>query len=148
MTKEDEKSLMNHILKLLGPDAIAHNYRNTSTQKNEAINRAFCKTNPKNSTSTRNFKAKIGAAVLMTNLDLQASVELTQRACELEISASLQKKIKKVSLQRTAKKSQQKKTHVKQRRVESTTEKYDIYEELRVGDKDPGYQKGRYVESN
>ena len=148
MTKEDEKSLMNHILKLLGPNAIAHNYRNTSTQKNEAINRAFCKTNPKNATSTRNFKAKIGAAVLMTNLDLQASVELTQRACELEISASLQKRIKRVSSQRTAKKSQQKKIHVKQRRVESTTEKYDIYEKLRIGEKDPGYQKGRFGESN
>ena len=56
MTETDEKLLETAILKYLSPKAIAHTYKNTSTQSNEALNRVFSKTNPKVVTSTRNFK--------------------------------------------------------------------------------------------
>ena len=94
MTETDEKLLETAILKYLSPKAIAHTYKNTSTQSNEALNRVFSKTNPKVVTSTRNFKGKIAAAVLTRNLRLHEEIGLTQDACQHRVSESMQEKIK------------------------------------------------------
>ena len=147
MTETDEQLLLTAILKYLGPNAISRNYGHASTQKNEAVNRVFSKTNPKTVTSTRNFCAKVSAGVLLNNLNFDESVTLTHKIAEHRVSQSLLNKVKKVSRVRDEQKKRKKKKDVKARRAEITSEKYDSYKRKhQLGSNlNPGYQKGRYV---
>lgn len=67
MTASDVRLLKTVINKKLGPEAVYQQRFNTNTQKSEAINRTFSRTNPKNKTFSRNFSARIHSAVHLRN---------------------------------------------------------------------------------
>lgn len=65
--KEDTALLLTAISKRLGEGAIMMTKFNTSTQKSEANNRGFNRTNPKNVTFSRNFPARIHSEIHTLN---------------------------------------------------------------------------------
>lgn len=75
MTSND-KQLMSAILEIrLSESAVLSVSSNTSTQKNEAFNRAVASTAPKDINMSRNFASRVASKALQMNNSLQASVE-------------------------------------------------------------------------
>ena len=100
MTASDKKKCRALIMKRLGPAAIDVTYLDSNTQKVEAINRAYNKTNPKNVTYLRNFKGQLSSIVLERNLGFEGSTHLLQRALHHKISENIAKKIRKNHIQK------------------------------------------------
>lgn len=92
-TGSDKKTFRTLILRRLGTAAIDKTYRDTNTQKVEAINRAYNKTNPKNVTSIRNFRGRLCSVVLERNLGFADSTFQVQNAINHTVSANVRKKI-------------------------------------------------------
>ena len=80
LCEKDQEALKNIISKRLGTEGIALTYRNKNTQMNEAINRGFCKVNPKNVTCSRNFFARTAREVLTINKGFEGSLGLIHEA--------------------------------------------------------------------
>ena len=142
MTEADEGELNSIIIKHMGPDAISHSYKNTSTQKNEALNRAFSKSNPKLITSSRTFVGRIGASVLVNNLGLEEEVHITQKSSQHVVSQTLKTKIGKEYQHRKRLQNLQKEPSHKKRRSTLTSQKYKLHQKLHP---EPGYSKGKYA---
>jgi len=75
MTEED-KDIMRTILEVrLSQEAVKSVESNTSTQKNEAFNRAALSTMPKHVNNSRNFRGLLSSKVMQINNSLEVSVQ-------------------------------------------------------------------------
>ena len=93
MTKDDEITMRELILRRLGEEAIGKTYLNSNTNKVEALHRAYSKSNPKNVTCPKTFKGRISASVLNLNLGFEETTCRLLTAVGHTTSAEVQKKI-------------------------------------------------------
>lgn len=117
MTPEDVNKLEQLILYRLGSEAVRVTYKNSNTQKVEALNRSYTKTNPKVVTSTRNFKARIHSAVLTNNMGFDEAVALKLKSCRHQISPKVTRKLVTIEKRRQFFKAKQQKSEGKARRI-------------------------------
>ena len=89
----DEKLLIGIINKRLGQDAIAKTWRNENTQKCEALHRMYIKTNPKQVTYIRNYRARILRSVLVNNLGFDGSTTMILQSLGHSVCGGVQKKM-------------------------------------------------------
>ena len=93
MTAKDIKLVLGIINRRLGKGAIEKTYLSFNTQKNEGVNRALCKTVPKNITSPRNVYGRISAAILNVNVGFAESTKQMHSKAGHKVSRNIQKKI-------------------------------------------------------
>ena len=134
LCEKDQETLKNIISKRLGPEGIALTYRNKNTQMNEAINRGFCKVNPKNVTCSRNFFARTSREVLTINKGFEGSLSLIHEAIGHKVSATIGKKISRREIIRQRKQNSQKSLRVKRKRRLGIIRKYRIYQNKLKGE--------------
>ena len=96
MTEEDECILLHIIDMRLGPNATAVTFRNTNTQKNEAVNRGFSKTNPKNVTNVKTWTGRLHAAVLNINAGFAEASHQLLKSSGHKVSSSVMENIEKL----------------------------------------------------
>ena len=94
MSSSDKIKCRALILKRLGPAAIDETYLDSNTQKVEAVNRAYNKTNPKNVTCLRNFKGRLSSVILERNLGFSDSTCRVQAAVQHTVSENIRNKIR------------------------------------------------------
>lgn len=142
MTPGDEGLLHELILRRLGPEAISVTYLNSDTQKVEAMNRAYSKTNPKTVTSVRNFKARVSAAVLTNNAGFDGASRLTRAATFHAVSEDINRKISQVERRRQSRKAHGKTFAAKKSRAVTRAAKYQLYEEKNQAAPSDSYKTG------
>ena len=125
---KDKETLVNILAKRLGPEGISLTYRNKNTQLNEAINRGYCKVNPKNVTCSRNFFARTAREVLTINKGFEASLGIIHKAIGHKVCATIQKKITRRELIRQKDKKRQKSLQFKRKRRLCIIKKYHLYQ--------------------
>ena len=73
-SEEDIQRLQAAVEYRLSKPAVMSVKQNKNTQKSEAVNRAYTRSNPKHITFTRNFESRVHAAAHLLNNDLASSV--------------------------------------------------------------------------
>ena len=129
-TKTNRQAAKEIIMKCLGPNAVEQTYLNSNTQKNEAVNRVFGKTVPKNITFGLNtLKGRASTAVLHNNEGFQAAIiAQCHSAISHQVSVEVRQKINAIQIQRKKEKEKKKKKHVKQKRINLRSNKNKLYE--------------------
>ena len=93
MTPGDRKQILEFIDLRLGDTAVDQTYLNMNTQKVEAVNRLYLKTNPKCVTSVRNFRPRILSAVIQSNLGFDNACFRLQKTANHQVCGTIKKKI-------------------------------------------------------
>ena len=132
MTEKDEMNLLVSIRVRLGVDAVAKTFDNISTNKCEAMNRAYSKTHPKNNPSSTNFKARILSAVLVNNLGLEEACHVVHEAIGHKVCQNVQLKIKSHSDDILKRKESQKSLKAKVSRINRRKEKYNLHNQIKM----------------
>ena len=123
----DKVELVELIKIRLGKLAIQHTYENISTNHCESMNRAFSKTNPKNITSTTNFRARILSSVLQNNLGLHESVKRVHQALGHQVSENVEQKLIKHNKSIRDYRQRHKSEASKNKRIARKMEKYALH---------------------
>ena len=123
----DKVELVELIKIRLGKLAIQHTYENISTNHCESMNRAFSKTNPKNITSTTNFRARILSSVLQNNLGLHESVKRVHQALGHQVSENVNQKLIKHTKSIRDSRQRHKSEVSKNKRISRKMEKYALH---------------------
>lgn len=132
MTETDENLLRSCIKILLGENNLKLTKFLTSTQKCESVNRALQVSNPKSTTFSRNFSARIHAQILRQNLGLadtivhsckEAGAEITKGSSVIKHILSDERKIEAARHASCIKRAKLKRCRSRQR-------KYKLHENL------------------
>ena len=142
MTKQDKQQVAEFIDLRFGPKAVEQTFLNMNTQKVEAVNRLYLKTNPKCVTSVRNFRPRILSAVIQTNLGFAAACMRLQSSSHHQICESVRRRIidhdRHILLLHNAKTKKQSKYN----RIQTRAELIQLHEETQGrGDDGDGYVK-------
>ena len=130
ITAADEKKLRQMISIRLGPSALKSTHKATSTQKAEAINRSYNRTNPKNITFSRNFSSRIHSAVHLVNNGLSCSIVKKTQAVGAPITAGskVAKSLLSASRREQYKKLNSKSNKSKVNRALCRARRYKLYD--------------------
>ena len=127
MTSTDEVRVLKAISLRLGASACSKTYENITTNKCEAMNRAYSKTNPKNTLSTTNFEPRILSAVLTTNLGFDDFCELIHSNLKHEVSDAIKSKIKAHAQDIQKRRESHQSQSAKSKRLERKFEIYNLH---------------------
>ena len=143
-TPEDEKLILNLISKKMSTQAISQIYRLSDTNKNESINRAYLKRNPKTSTHTRTKRARICRTVLDLNEGHAQAASLVRLKTSHLVCPRVKRQIHGCDNNKEQKKRQRKTTESKKKRAEKISFKFKQYDDAKTLPAD-GYQTGIYI---
>ena len=96
MSESDQTKVRELIGERLSEKAVENTYLNLNTQTVEGLNRKFQKTNPKNITSTRNFKARTLTSVVEYNLGLPEATHRMHKMSGHSVCKKIKEKISKL----------------------------------------------------
>ena len=131
VTDDDRALLRTLIAKRLGKDAIEKTYRNHSTQKNESINKAINKTNPKSITSVRNLFGRVAAAILNVNTGFDGSTNKILSTLGHVTSGNIKRKTLDVGNMKRYMRMYHRRPTVKLRRFRRCSLKYKIHDRIK-----------------
>jgi hypothetical protein len=140
---DDLKSLRRSIEVKLGPHALISQRFNTNTQKSEALNRAFSRTNPKGVLFKRNFEGRIHSAIHMRNRGIGDSTEAKCKKLKVPIAKN-SRVSRGLRYEQRAEKSRSnhhKTTRALIKRRNSRLQKYESYRRKKLQDEEATYQK-------
>lgn len=132
MPTSSDKQLLRSIISMqLSPAAVKLQKFNTNTQKSEAINRSFSRTNPKVVTFSRNFEGKIHSAVHLRNRGIGQSTMMKCKILKAPITRG--SKVEQALLMEQ-KREQQRADHHKSLKAKTSRRsarlaKYNLYSE-------------------
>ena len=113
----------------LSPSAVNLQRFNTNSQKSEAVNRAFSRTNPKNVTFARNAEGRVHSAVHVCNQGIGAST--TKKCQALNVPIARGSKVERALTAEQKAEQQRAKYHktlkAKSSRSNARLHKYKIY---------------------
>ena len=134
MCESDQNKVKELIGLRLGENAVEMTYLNLNTQKVEAINRKFNKTNPKNVTNVRNFPARIFSSVVDQNLGFTEATHRMHTLAQHSVCGNIKTKIKKFEdRDKLIKKKKQSRLY-KNKRVAKIVELYRLHRQRRQND--------------
>lgn len=148
-----DKSLVLDLAKLrIGDKAVDETYLNLNTQKCEALNRKFRKTNPKNITSTVNFRPRILSSVVDNNLGFEGTSRRILTANHHSVCGIVKKKIKAYQNQRINRKEYHKTYAARKARINKKCRLIEMYQDKTyrscVKEEYPSYSKGAGIDKS
>ena len=142
--KTDERNLRTVLQYRLGGQAIEKTKFNTNTQKTEAVNKSYLRTNPRHITWSRNFAGRIHRSVHQLNcgkanstLELLQAVDATP-APNSKVITAMKREQSREEYYRDYNKS----LTTKQRRAHLRRDRYKLYDEKNAGTVPVTYSKG------
>ena len=132
MTSKDEILFRKGIRLRLGATAISKTFKNLTTNKVEAMNKAYSKTNPKSILSTTNLRPRILAAVLTNNLGFDVSCFLIQNSIHHKVCAAVSNKIMAHAEVIRKKKALKRTTRTKMKRIKRKSELYALHNKMKA----------------
>ena len=143
MTADDEILLRAIIQFRLGPDALRKVYSQSSTQKNEAVNRSIQRYNSRLITFPKNWTGRVHACILNVNEGFRKATEQLLYAAEHKISEDVFSQIISRHNYITYNQKYQKTYRCKKRRVEKRAAWMHLHERVRGSGGDGSYAKGK-----
>ena len=136
LSKDDELFLEGIIKMKLGKDNLEFFSRRLTTSRNESMNRALSKSNPKNRINVRTAKGRVSSAILRQNNSFKEAVEMKFEAmnCPLKEGEICDQVIKKYQRKRnqTYKSQQKPSTKIKMRLRHKQRKEDYFYQRTRV----------------
>ena len=143
MTEDDERKVRSCINVRFGRQNLEKTRFGTSTQKCEATNRGYNKSNPKDITFSRNFSARIHSTAHRLNHGPGESTLLKCEALSVPLAKNSRpvRQLKREDEIYENQQARKKTSVVKQERTVSKLEKYGLYD-MKVEEKEETYRKG------
>ena len=130
---ENDRALLKNILEVrLSEQAVLSVSNNTSTQKNEALNRGVQSNLPKHIKNSRNFHGKLASKTLQLNNNLRMFVlKQTERLTGRLLSPRASKGLKSLSRQAESHKIYQRSGKYKKQRIHNRAKLENMYHQAR-----------------